>query len=173
MEVNRNAEKYLFLSEYAKIKYEHEVHREESIIRQSSYMQTVFSFITAALFMVASIVIKESIHLSTVFFIIVFSSITCCLLLSLFSATMAQNRKKKTAFLDISDMTAYMIDNEELFEKEEQRQKYLVDTFANVQKSKAEVNDENIKWIKKSMMFFYFSLVLCVFWFVVAICKII
>ena len=126
-EANKNEEKYTFLSEFAKMKYESEVKREDSIIQQASHMQTAFSFITAALFMVAPIVIENKGSLSLTFFLIAFSSITFALLLSLFLATMAQNRKKNATFPDVCSMRDYVKENESYFENEDQRQKYLTD----------------------------------------------
>ena len=87
-------EKFQYLNEYAKFRYENELRREDSIIRQASQMQTAFSFVTAAMFMVAPIVIEYSRKLSLTFFLIVFSSITIALLFSLLFATLAQNREK-------------------------------------------------------------------------------
>ena len=56
-------EKFQYLNEYAKFRYENELRREDSIIRQASQMQTAFSFVTAAMFMVAPIVIEYSLSL--------------------------------------------------------------------------------------------------------------
>lgn len=166
------ADKYSFLAEFAELKYESELRREDSIIQQASHMQTAFSFITAALFMAAPIVIEYRGCLSLTFFLVAFSSIAVALLLSLLFATIAQNRKKYATFPDINVMHDYMVKNEECFNDAEQRSKYLVDTYADVQKSKADINDNRVRWLKYSMRAFYVSLALCVIWFMVAICKI-
>lgn len=169
----RDKEIYTYIGEFAKFKYEKEMQRENSIIQQAGYMQMAFSFITVALFMVAPILIEYRGTLSLNFFLIAFSSITIFLVVSLFLATMAQNRLKNDTFEDIDVMRDYIIENDESFETEAQRQKYLVDCFAKVQKSKVSINDRRVKRIRQSMYVFYGVLALCIFWFIVAICKII
>lgn len=166
------AKKYEFLHTFAKEKFDLEEKREEAIIQQASQMQTVFSFMTAALFMVLPVVLEHSAGLSMRFIFIAFSSITLALLFSLFFAMMAQNRKYKAALPDVKTMADYITENESYFETEEQRHKYMVDTYAEVQESKCKLNGKRINWIKRSMTAFYCSLGLCAFWFVVAICKI-
>lgn len=162
----------LFECEMAKIKYESELRREDSIIQQSGHMQTAFSFSTAALFMVAPIAVDYRGCLSLTFFLVAFSSLTLVLLLSLFAATMAQRRKAQDLFPDSSDQIKYIEDNEELFATEEQRNKYLANSYADVQLSLTENNRNRVKWVQYSMRAFYIALGLSVFWFVVAMCKI-
>lgn len=164
-------EKLQYLNEYAKFRYENELRREDSIIQQASQMQTAFSFVTAALFMVAPIVIEYNSKLSLTFFLFVFSTITIALLFSLLFATLAQNRKITKNFIDVSDFVEYVENNENNFETENQRLKYITDTYGDVQKDKAIINDKRVKFIRISMWMFYAALGLCAFWFIVAICK--
>lgn len=164
-------EKLQYLNEYAKFRYENELRREDSIIQQASQMQTAFSFVTAAMFMVAPIVIEYSRKLSLTFFLIVFSSITIALLFSLLFATLAQNREISKNFADVSDFIKYVENNENDFEDENQRLKYIIDTYGDVQKDKAIINNKRVKFIRISMWMFYAALGLCAFWFIVAICK--
>jgi len=105
----------LFECEMAKIKYESELRREDSIIQQSGSMQTAFSFSTAALFMVAPIAIEYRGVLSLTFFLIAFSTITIALMFSLFAATVAQRRKAQDLFPDVADQLKYIEDNESFF----------------------------------------------------------
>ena len=75
-------EVFAFIGEMAKVKYENEIRREESIIQQASQMQTAFSFITAALFMVAPIAIEyRGTVLSLSFFLVASYSAFLLLLL--------------------------------------------------------------------------------------------
>ena len=134
-------------------------------------MQTAFSFVTAAIFMVAPIVIEYSRKLSLTFFLIVFSSITIALLFSLLFATLAQNREKSKNFIDVSDFIKYVENNENDFEDENQRLKYIIDTYGDIQKDKAIINDKRVKLIRISMWMFYIALGLCAFWFIIEICK--
>ena len=138
-------EKFQYLNEYAKFRYENELRREDSIIRQASQMQTAFSFVTAAMFMVAPIVIEYSRKLSLTFFLIVFSSITIALLFSLLFATLAQNREISKNFEDVSTFIKYVENNENDFDTEKQRLKYIIDTYGDVQKDKAIINNKRVK----------------------------
>ena len=162
-----------YCCELAKIKYDSELRREDSIIQQSGHMQTVFSFSTAALFMIAPIVVQYRGSLSLTFLLIVFASITVALLFSLFSATMAQNRQKQVLLPGVAEQIKYIEDNENLFTTEAKRQKYLVKSYAEIQKSLTEKNRKRVCWVQISMWSFYVALSLCCFWFIVAICKII
>lgn len=162
----------LFECEMAKIKYESELRREDSIIQQSGHMQTAFSFSTAALLMIAPIAVDYRGCLSLTFFLVAFSSITLVLFFSLFATTMAQRRKAQDLFPDSSDQIKYIEDNEKLFATEEQRNKYLAKSYADVQLSLTENNRNRVKWVQYSMRAFYIALGLSVFWFVVAMCKI-
>lgn len=164
-------EQFQYLNEYAKFRYENELRREDSIIQQASQMQTTFSFVTAAMFMVAPIVIEYSRKLSLTFFLIVFSSITIALLFSLLFATLAQNRETSKNFADVSNFIKYVEDNENDFETENQRLKHIIDTYGYIQKDKAIINDKRVKLIRISMWMFYVALGLCAFWFIIAICK--
>lgn len=49
---------YRYIKELSALKYESEEKREQNLIQQSSQMQTVFSFMTAAIFMVVPICIE-------------------------------------------------------------------------------------------------------------------
>lgn len=159
--------------ELAKIKYDSELRREDSIIQQSGHMQTVFSFSTATIFMIAPIIVQYRGFLSLTFLLIVFASITVALLFSLFSATMAQNRRKQDLFPGIAEQVKYIEDNEDRFKTEAERQKYLVESYAEMQKSLTAQNRKRVCWVRISMWSFYVALSLCCFWFIVAICKIV
>ena len=74
---------YRYIKELAKLKYETEEQREQALIQQSSQMQTVFSFVTAAVFMAMTICIQNREPLSLEFFLISISIITFFLLMSL------------------------------------------------------------------------------------------
>ena len=50
-DVDQISPQYRHIKELATLKYEAEEKREQGLIQQSSQMQTVFSFMTAALFM--------------------------------------------------------------------------------------------------------------------------
>ena len=165
-------DKFKYLYEYSKIKLDSEQRREDSIIQQSNQMQVAFSFLIAAIFMIAPIVIEYRGSLSLIFFLFSLSSIVVALLFSLVFAMLAQSRKKKTTFQDIDVFRDYMYCHENEFEEEAQRQKYLVNVCAEVQKAQVKINDKRVIWIRMSMWAFYIAIALCTFWFIVGVCKI-
>lgn len=56
-----------YIKDLASVKYDAEEKREQNLIQQSSQMQTVFSFMTAAIFMAAPILIQYCEQLSIKF----------------------------------------------------------------------------------------------------------
>ena len=163
---------YKYMAEFAKVIYENEERRENSLIQQASQIQTAFSFVIAAVFVVASIIIEYQGPLSFAFLMLTFSTITVALLASLFSATMAQNRYKRDDFPMVGMLKAKIIQEYENFRTEAQRQKYLLDTYEVMHTSYAKTNDKRQCWVNISMKAFYTALLLCLFWFIVGICKI-
>lgn len=155
------------------LKYDNELRREDSLIQQSGRMQTTFSFCMAALFMIIPIAIEYRGVLSLYFFLIAASSIVVLLLFSLFMATMAQNRRMRASLPDGKEQMDYIEKNQEKFKSDEQKQKYLNDTISELQYSLAQDCKKRVTRIQWSMRSFYGALGLCVFWFIVAICKII
>ena len=51
---------YKYVLELSKAIYENELRYEDSVIKQSSQMQTAFSFVTAALFAITPIILQYS-----------------------------------------------------------------------------------------------------------------
>ena len=160
-----------YMSDFAKIIFENEERREDSLIQQAGHMQTAFSFVIAAVFMVAAIVVEYRGVLSLTFLLVAFSTITAVLLVSLFFATMAQNRMKRDDFPKVSTIKNLIISEYQMFETPAQRSKYLLDTYEKMHISYERINDQRQRNVKISMTLFYISLALCVFWFIVAICK--
>ena len=66
---------YRHIKELSALKYEAEEKREQNLIQQSSQMQTVFSFMTAAIFMAVPICIEHRGALSLEFFLVSISII--------------------------------------------------------------------------------------------------
>ena len=163
---------YKHVRELAQFKYDSELRREDSLIQQSSNMQTAFSFSTAALFMVAPIVVEYRGVLSLTFFLVAFSSITAALLLSLACASLAQKRYAHEAFPDVEVIEKEVSDNYQSFLSKAQQDKQWVSVIGKIQKSKSQNNNKRVLHIRWSMRFFSAALLLAVFWFVVAICKI-
>lgn len=85
---------YTHVKEIALFKYEAEQRREDSLIQQSSQMQTAFSFTSAAVFMVTPVIIQYRGVLSLEFFLVAISSVIFFLMISLVTASAAQFRQK-------------------------------------------------------------------------------
>ena len=154
--------------EITRVKYESEVCREESLIQQAGRMQSAFSFSTAALFMGMPVMFQYRGELSFWFLFVVVSSITIVLMMSLFASLMAQNRGELKVFPNGNRFIQYIEDNENFFDTEEKRNKYLAKAYAEVQESMTESNNKRVFWVRISMELFYGALILCTLWFIVA-----
>ena len=163
---------YAYMADFARLIYENEERREDSLIQQASTMQTAFSFVIASVFVVAAIVIDNRGTLSLEYLLLVFSCITATLIFSLFSATMAQNRTKRDDFPKVATIKQKITDEYKNFQTSAQRSKYLVDTYEIMHTSYAESNDKRRQWVVLSMWSFYISLAQCVIWFIISLCKI-
>ena len=149
--------------------FSHELRREDAIIQQASQMQTAFSFVTAALFMVLPVVVENRGCLSYGFIIGAFASITFIMTLSLVFASIAQRRKKIKDYPNISSLHEYIIKNYVFFKTEAQRQKYIVDSLSVIQESYRKRTEERGLFISLSFLCFYFALLACLIWFVIAL----
>lgn len=176
--IMRNNEKtqiqiFEYMAEIDKMSYETELKRENSLISQASQMQTAFSFLAVVVLMIAPLLIEYSHKVSSLFIFIATSSIIAVLLLSLICAVVAQRRKKNITFSDVSKMNAYIYQNANYFETEEQRFKYITEMYEKLQESKQETNENRTSLIRSSMFLFYVALGLCFMWFILGICKVI
>ena len=86
---NKEDDLYEFIADFEERIYANEERREDSLIQQAAHMQTAFSFVSAAVFMVAEIVIEHRSNLSLEFLLVSFSVICALLIASLFCATKA------------------------------------------------------------------------------------
>lgn len=160
---------YSHVKELGILKYKAELKREDSLIQQSSHMQTAFAFMSAAIFMVVPIILAYRGSLSLRFFVLSISSIILFLLISLMTASAAQFRRKFDDLPDIEKIERHIEDNWKSVLNKSQQLKQYVDLLGRVQKSKAKGNDRRVLFIRISMWNFMISLGLVVFWFVVAI----
>lgn len=162
---------YTHVKELSQLKYESELRREDSLIQQSSHMQTAFSFMTAAVFMALPIAIEYRGNLSLNFFFVSTSFIVFFLLLSLVLASLAQRRVKKQALDSVENLEKFVSCNWEQTLKKSQQLKQWVSVIAIVQNSIAKANDERVIEIRLSMLSFFISIGMVIFWYIVALCK--
>ena len=163
---------YRHVKELAQLKYDGELRREDSLIQQSSHMQTAFSFLTAAVFMALPIAVEHKGPLSLSFFFISVSIIVGLLLASLVTASIAQRRIKKKAPQNVSDIEKFVSDNWKDTLKESQQLKQWVGIVGEIQESTAKANDERVIFIRLSMGFFLASIAAIVVCYFVALSKI-
>lgn len=128
----------------ANLKYESELKLEDSLIKQSSQMQTVFSFMSVAIFMAVIVIISNKGEIPLKFFLAAISCIMLFLLVSLITASLAQQRKKQNTFPDVYDLEKFVNDNWEDIMKESQRLKQWIDLVAKVQKEKAKFKKKKL-----------------------------
>lgn len=166
---------YRHIKELSALKYEAEEKREQNLIQQSSQMQTVFSFMTAAIFMAVPICIEYRGSISLEFFLVSISIIVLFLIGSLVLASLAQWRWKTETFPDVLEIKDNVISNPE-WQKltvEYNQIDQWVDIIGKVQGKKAELNDRRVRLIMASMICFYCSIFSVVVCFMVGIAKII
>ena len=165
-------ELYEFILGYSKLVYDNALYREQSLIQQATNMQIAFSFVIAAVFMVAAIVVEYRGRLSLEYLILVFSSISISLILSLFFATMAQNRYKRAIPQKIGLIKENILNNKEKLQSDKEKYEYQIQTIIPMSDSLDDCNNKRVTWINLSMRIFYFALLLCLFWFVITLIKI-
>ena len=159
----------LYIKELARMKYESEIRREDSLIMQASQMQTAFSFSSAALFMVAAIAVEYKEPWTFEFLLLIFSTITGALLVSLVLATIAQRRVEREDFPHIEQIKEFICENYEDSETIAKRNIQWVDMIGKIEKDLSRTNDNKVVLIQWSMYFFYIAISLSVFWFVMAV----
>ena len=154
------------IKELAKLKYESEMRREDSLINQASQMQTAFSFTSAALFMVAAIAVDYKEPWSYNFLILIFSTITIALIISLVLATVAQRRMEREDFSHIEDIKDFVLENYEESLTKAQRNIQWIDMVGKVEKDLSRVNNNKVILIRWSIIWFYIAIILSVIWFI-------
>lgn len=155
---------YTHVKEIALYKYDAEQRREDSLIQQSSHMQTAFSFMSAAVFMVTPVIIQYRGVLSLEFFLVAISSVVFFLLISLVTASAAQFRQKLEGLPDINVLENHINDNWETTLATSQQLKQFVELFGKVQASKAKGNDKRVLLIRISMWSFMASIIDIILW---------
>lgn len=161
---------YQHIKELAILKLESEEKREQSLIQQSSQMQTVFSFMTAAIFMALPICIEHT-TLPIKFFLVTISTVVMFLIASLVLASISQWRWKTQTFPDVIDIKNEVINSSdwEIYLKEYNRIDQWVNLVSNIQSEKAKLNARRVSFIMASMICFYCSVATVVISYIIAI----
>ncbi len=159
---------FSYMADIASKIYESEEAREHSIVEQAGRMQAAFSFVIAAVLLLAQILISKRIF-TDLFLLLSFSSITVFLLLCLLFATLAQRRTKRVGFPSVTEIKNMIIEEYQSFATNASRNKYIVDTYELMFASYEKNNNKKVRNLRLSMISFYISLGLCVLWFCLAI----
>lgn len=140
--------------EYAKLAYEQEEKREDSLINQATQMTTYFSFVSVLILMIIPIIIFEGTLIPPKYTATV-SVITLALLFaSMILAVIAQWRFKYQSLSAPLKMFEHIIDNKDYFKTQEQRNKSFVQSLNTTWTSKNKNNDKRAKLIRASMIIF-------------------
>lgn len=162
---------FKMIKDYSLFAYNEEVKREESIKTQASNMQSAFSFVVAALAMIAPVVIDNREKLSLTYLLLVFSTIFIALSISLLCATLSLKLIKGQFFSPILEQRDYILSNIDNLSKEIDRLDYIIKYYNNLHNSKREAIEKRIQYLNMSRYSFIISLVLSAFWFVISIIK--
>lgn len=149
-------------------KYQRELDIESGIIAQAGQMQAAFSFVTAAILMVAPVACEyrgEKLSLNLI--LAIFSVISVAMVCSLLFATLAHQRRKHNEEEDAKKLNDYIIENEKWFKDEKYRVDYLTQTYIELQSSMVQINETRLKWLRASTYSFYVAIALCILGFVV------
>lgn len=160
---------YSYIADFDKEIYANEERREDSLIQQATNMQTAFSFVSAAVFMLAPIVIEYRGKLPLEFFLIAFALISGLLLACLFCATMAQRRSKRNSFPTAKDFQGLVETDYTDFEAKSQREKYIAETYKELHESLASSSEKRVFWIQWSMRVFFITLGGCIAAFIIGL----
>ena len=140
--------------EYAKLAYEQEEKREESLINQATQMTTYFSFVSVLILMVIPIIVYKGTIIPPKYTATV-SVITLLLLfISMFLAVIGQWRFKYQSLASPLDMFEHIMSNTDYFKTQEQRNKSFVQSLNTTWTSKRKNNDKRARLIKASMIVF-------------------
>lgn len=147
--ITKNAKELSMLS------LEMEEKREQSLITQSSQMLTAFSFLSAAMLMLAPLLIDNLKGIVPPLYILACAGISFALMLaSMVLALFVQWRYKYQALPGPMGLYEHLMSNAEYFKTPEQRNKSWIETIGPAWESKRRINDRRVVLITVSMIIF-------------------
>lgn len=141
--------------EYAKLAYEQEERREDSLINQATQMTTYFSFVSVFILMIIPFALEDEVAIPKMYVAIISIVIITLLIVSMFLAVLVQWRYKYKALPAPIDNFNHIIENAEFFKTKEQRDKSFVQALEATWKSKRIINDRRAILLRVSMAFFF------------------
>ncbi len=152
---------YTYIAQMSEKIYDRELQRYTALIEQAGRMQSAFSFVFAAIYLIAPIVIDNLTNVPKAFWGVSFTAVGIILMFSIFAATRVQDLRQANGFPNADTFQNYVLKEYDKLSDEAHRQKFTADTYAQIQKSIAKTNSEREHWIKVSMIAFYIALILC------------
>lgn len=146
--------------EYAKLAYEQEERREDSLINQATQMTTYFSFVSVFILMIIPFALEDEIAIPKIYVAIISIVIITLLIVSMFLAVLVQWRYKYQALPAPIDTFDHIIENAEYFKTQEQRDKSFIESLQATWKSKRIINDRRAILLRLSMIFFFSAIAL-------------
>lgn len=139
----------------AKLSYEQEEKREQSLLYQASQMLTALSFSSAAVLMVVPILIANLPDTIKTYILICMGLTMMFFVSSMVLALLVQWRYKYQALPSPMDIFIHISENVQFFNTEEQRYKNWVEMLNANWISKRKNNDKRVNLIRASMILFF------------------
>lgn len=160
--IDSDNELYSYIKDFAILKLESEIKRENFLIRQSTSLQIISLFTIIALFITAPTIIEYRGKIPLEFLLFSFSIITIFLLISLLFALLVQKKELQATLPDVDVFMQHMIDNYEIYLSSIQRDRAFAELVGEIQKCKNKINSKRTKKIDWSMWLFYAALSLII-----------
>lgn len=144
--------------EYAKLAYEQEEKREDSLINQATQMTTYFSFVSVLILMIIPIIIGIENIIPLKYTAICSVVSLAFLFLSMILAVSVQWRYKYQALPSPTLILNHIINNKNYFKTKEQRDKCFVETLNDTWDSKRIINDKRANLLRISMTLFFIAI---------------
>ena len=160
---------FVFARQYAEMKLRDEERREQLLLSQSVNMQSAFSIMIVAIFMLLPIIIEHRGDLSLEAILSGCSIVVGLLLMSLLFASSAQNRQLYDSLGDVDSFYKEIMTNYELYLNPAQQNKAFVEAIIEIQTKRCQINNLRVKRIRRSMTFFYLALAVILLCFIASV----
>lgn len=147
--------------------YEREIEKERDIISQSLQMQYAFSFLAAAIFIVAQLACEYRGNVSLNVVYIIFSFISAPLIICMVFATMAQMRMMHDESGDADPLIKDIDKNYDHLKNEVDQCCYLTELHRQLQMSLSRNNTKRIQYLRISQISLFITIGFCFIGYIV------
>ena len=159
MSAKKNTQKLMSdIVDLAKVSFEQEERREQSILSQSGKLLTALSISSAAILMIVPIFIQNLALQMKNYILICLIIVLFLVLTSMFFSLLVQWRFKYNSLPSPEEIFTHIANNEEYFETSEQRCRFWIDALENNWRSKLKNNNKKVIFLKIAMILFFVSL---------------